>query len=749
VPDLLLEIGAEEIPAGYIDPALAALKSGLTKALAERGFELPPDAVRVTGTPRRLLLWIHDLPERSPARSERVQGPPADRAFDPEGKPTKAAEGFARKCGVPVESLVRGKGKAKEFVLTSTGRTRDGKIEVAVDGATRETDKEREYVYAEVEHAGSSASAALKELLPGLVAGLPFPKSMRWIAGSRVAFARPVRSLLCLLDDKVVPFEFAGLVAGRESHGHPFHAPEAFALRTARYFEFMEVLRGRKVIADLEERRERVRACAEKAAEKSEGRLYNKNGAAEALVREVANLVEWPGAVIGSFDEQVCRELPPEVTVAAMTGHQRYFPIEDSEGRLLPVFCSIANRDPKGGGKAAVIRAGNERVLRARLADALFFWREDKKQRLADRLPALESVVFHEKLGSIRQKVERTSSLSRWLAIESGQEDGVADAAARSALLSKCDLVTKAVFEFPELQGVMGRYYAKEDGEPSSVRQAIEEHYMPRTAAMELPRSQVGRIVALADKFDSLVGGFAAGLAPTGSKDPYALRRAALGIIAIIRAAKLFRNGPGLRKILERSRELYRQQGMLLDAGDELLARITDFLRDRLEAALVDEAGGRVEVLRAVLGSGFDNLTEFDARLGAVAEMARRPGFAELCTVIERARNIVRKSPEAAGSGAEPQEALLAAPEEQELFRVYSAVAPQFRGKWAMGDYLSASELYVKGFAGPLHAFFEKVFVNVDDQAVRTNRLALVGAIYRLYAESIADLAECAGQAKA
>ncbi len=714
MPDLLLEIGAEEIPAGYIQPALDALKAGLLKGLAEQGFELPTEAVRVTGTPRRLVLWAHELPAQSPTRRERLQGPPADRAFGPDGKPTKAAEGFAKKCGVPVDALKT----------------------------------EGKYVVAEVERGGASAAAALKELLPGLVAGLPFPKSMRWLPGSRTAFARPVRSLMCLLDDQVVPFEFAGIAAGRESHGHPFHAPEAFALRTARYFEFMEVLRGRKVMVDLEERRERVRACAEKVAEKSSGRLYNRNGIADALVDEVANLVEWPGAVIGNFDEQVCRELPPEITVAAQTLHQRYFPIESPEGRLLPVFCSIANRDPLGGGKASVIRAGNERVLRARLADALFFWREDKKTRLADRLPALEGVVFHEKLGSMRQKVERTSSLSRWMALESGQEDGVADAAARAALLSKCDLVTKVVFEFPELQGTMGRYYAKEDGEPSSVRQAIEEHYWPRTAAMEMPRSQVGRIVALADKFDSIVGGFAAGLAPTGSKDPYALRRAALGALAIIRTGKLFRNGPGLRKILERARELYRQQDMLLGAGDELLAKITDFLRDRLEASLVADAGGRVEVLRAVLGSGFDNLTEFEARLGAVAEMSRRPGFAELCTVIERARNIYRKSPEATGAGAEPLEALLSAPEERELFRAYASVGPQFRGKWAMGDYLEASELYVRGFAAPLHAFFEKVFVNVDDAAVRKNRLTLVGAIYRLYAEAIADLAECAGQAK-
>jgi glycyl-tRNA synthetase beta chain len=732
MPDLLLEIGAEEIPAGYIEPALAALRSGLLSRLAAHGFELPADAVRVTGTPRRLVLWARELPESSPARRQRVQGPPADRAFDAAGRPTKAAEGFARKCGLAV-------------------------AELKVEG---------KYVVAEVAAGGGSAAEALKAVLPGLVAGLPFPKSMRWIPGSKVSFARPVRYLLCLLGRQVVPFEFAGLVAGSESHGHAFHAPEGFTLRDARYYEFEEILRGRKVLLDLAERRERVRACAEKAAEKSGGRLYNRGGAADRLVEEVTNLVEWPGAVIGQFDEAVCRELPEEIAVAAMTGHQRYFPIEGPSGRLLPAFVAIANRDPRGGGKAAVIRAGNERVLRARLADALFFWRQDRKARLADRLSALEGVVFHERLGSLRQKVERTSSLSRWLALESGQEPGVADAAARAALLSKCDLVTKVVFEFPELQGVMGRHLAREDNEPSSVRQAIEEHYWPGPAAPELPRSQVGRLVALADRFDTIVGGFAAGLAPTGSKDPYALRRAALGTIAIIRAAKLFRNGPGLAAILERARDLYRLQDLLAGAGEELLTRIKEFFRDRLEVALLEEAGGRVELLRAVLGAGFENLTELDARLGAVAELSRRSGFAELCTVIERARNMVRKSPapepgafaetlkEAPemGQGAYKRspvdEALLQEAPEQALHRVYAEVAPQFRALWAQGDYLAASELYLKGFAAPLHEFFEKVFVNVEDQALRANRLALVGAIYRLYAESIADLAECAGQAK-
>jgi len=715
VSDLLLEIGAEELPAGYIEPALAALKSGFIAGLAERGFALDADAVRVTGTPRRLVLWAREVPDKSPERRQRLQGPPADRAFGPDGQPTKAAEGFARKCGVAVAALkVEGK-----------------------------------YVVAEAAHGGDPAAKVLEAVLPGLVAALPFPKSMRWIPGSKVSFARPVRYLVCLLGREVVPFAFAGLVAGSESHGHAFHAPEGFTLRDARYYEFEEILRGRKVLLDLAERRERVRACAAKAAEKSGGRLYNRGGAADRLVDEVTNLVEWPGAVIGRFDEAVCRELPEEVTVAAMTGHQRYFPIEGPAGGLLPAFVAIANRDPRGGGKATVIRAGNERVLRARLADALFFWRQDRQKRLADRLPALDGVVFHERLGSMRQKVERTSSLSRWLALESGQEDGVADAAARAALLSKCDLVTKVVFEFPELQGVVGRHCAKQDGEPSSVRQAIEEHYWPTPASPELPRSQVGRLVALADRFDSIVGGFGVGLAPTGSKDPYALRRAALGAIAIIRAGKLFRNGPGLSAILERAGDLYRLQDLLAGAGAELYGRIRDFFRDRLEVALVGEAGGRVELLCAVLGAGFENLAELDARVGAVAEMARRGGFAELCTVLERARNMGRKSVATAGSGGEPREDLLAEPEEKALFRAYAEVAPEFRARWAQGDYLAASELYVKGFAQALHEFFAKVFVNVEDQALRANRLALVGAIWRLYAESIADLAECAGQAKA
>ncbi len=716
--NLLLEIGTEEIPASYIRPALQALRARLWKDLSSAGFMaggcVEDSPSEVTGTPRRLVYHAWELKPASPETTEKLKGPPAARAFGDDGKPTKAAQGFARKNGVAVADLI----------------TEDG------------------YVYARVKRGGEKLDVFLRERLPDVLRALPFPKSMRWMSGDKTSFARPVRHLLCLLDKAVLPFEFAGLTAGRDSYGHPFHAPEKFTLREAKLGFYKAALKGRKVLADMDDRRDRVRRCVEKGAEKSGGKPYNKDGIGDALIEEVTNLVEWPGAVLGSFDEAVCRELPDEVVVAAMTGHQRYFPVADRSGRLLPKFVSIANRDPRGGGNASVIRTGNERVLHARLADALFFWREDKKTRIEDRLPQLEGVVFHEKLGNMRQKSERIAALARWLSAESGQEEAVGQAAERAALLAKCDLVTRMVFEFPELQGVMGKRYAAEDGEPSSVRQGIEEHYRPRTADSDLPRSQVGRLAALADKFDSIVGGFAAGLAPTGSKDPYALRRAALGIIAIIRKAKLLARGPGLRAVLEHARELYRRQDMLVDAGDDLIEGLLDFLRDRLEQALTRKSRS-VEVLRAVLAAGFDNLADLEKRLAAVTDFAKRKDFAELCTVVERARNIVRKEPELLASRPEPQKNLVSEPAETALYDVYLSTGVKFRQHVKEDRYAEASELYLASFAAPLHKFFEDVYVNAEDESLRRNRLALLANIYSLYADSVADLAECAGQAKA
>lgn len=719
--NLLFEIGTEELPASYIGPAAEALRSGTVELLRQGGFlqTAAPDGagaageVTATGTPRRLVLYAFNLGVRSPDVTEKIKGPPADRAFGADGSPTQAAQGFARKHGI----------------------------------APAELSREGGYVWARVRRGGQDLPAFLAARLPEVLRGLPFPKSMRWLPGERTTFARPVSHLLCLLDNDVVPLSFAGQTAGRSSVGHPFHAPEKFTLRDARWGFYKEALNGRKVIVDMDERRERVRRCVDKGAEKCGGRPYNHDGIADRLVEEVANLVEWPGAVMGSFDEQTCREVPEEVIVAAMTGHQRYFPVVDAADRLLPRFVAIANRDPRSGGKASVIRSGNERVLRARLADALFFWRADRKVKLESRLPQLEGVVFHQKLGNMRQKSERISELARWLSGKGGMEEAVAETAARAALLCKCDLVTKVVFEFPELQGIAGKHCAREDGEASSVRQAIEEHYLPRSMDMKLPRSAVGRLVALADKLDSIVGGFAAGLAPTGSKDPYALRRAMLGVIAIVRAARLFRNGPGLQETLEYAWELYRRQGILAEGRDEMREKVLAFARDRLQQVLLDRAAS-VHVLRAVLAAGFDNIADLESRTEAVSAFARREQFTELCRVVERTRNIVRNEAELTTGRPEPQRALLIEKAEQELYDVYLGTGVKFRAHVREGRYTEASELYLSSFAAPLNRFFAEVFVNAEDQTIRRNRLALLNCIYRMYADSVADLAECAGEAK-
>jgi glycyl-tRNA synthetase beta chain len=721
VPDLLLEIGTEEIPASYIEPALAALKKATAKLLSDNGFISSNDVITlsdrivVTGTPRRLILSALDLPLTSKKSKETVKGPPLDRAFDAEGQPTKAAEGFAKKNGLKVSDLK----------------------------------KEKDYLWADVSRGGEKLAAFLEKEFPRIIGGLVFPKSMRWIPGEKISFARPVHNLLCLLGSKIIALKFAGITAGRHTSGHPFHSPEKISLPDADYKNFLTVLKENKVLADIESRRQRVRMCVEKGAEKSGGKPFNRSGVTDDLIDEVTNLIEWPGAVMGSFDEATCKELPDEVIVAAMTGHQRYFPVVNDSGNLLPCFVSIANRDPRSGGKAATIRSGNERVLRARLADALFFWREDQKTPLESRVESLGGIVFHEKLGSLRQKAERMSELSMHLATQSGLEDVIGEAAARASMLCKCDLATQMVFEFPELQGVMGKHYAAVAGEPSSVRLAIEEHYKPRTAQMDLPRNPVSRLVALADKFDSIVGGFAAGLAPTGNKDPYALRRAALGIIAIIRTAKLFSKGPGLRAIIETVRELYRRQNILTDKNTVgLTDKVMAFFHDRLIQVLQQTSNAPLEVLRAVLATGFDNIANLETRLTDVSAFSSRPEFADLCTVVERVRNIVRKNQDVLSGKPEPQKSLLSEPAEVALFDVYVGTGVKFRTLIKNESYAQASEMYLKSFAAPLERFFEDVYVNVENKKIRRNRLALLACIFRMYAGSVADLAECAGRAK-
>jgi glycyl-tRNA synthetase beta chain len=685
--DLLLEIGTEEIPAGFLTRAIESLAGRAETALAEA--RLDAERIRVLGTPRRLVLAVARLADRQPDLSERVVGPPARAAFDDAGKPTQAAIGFARRNGVPVEALERAE----------------------VEG------KKGEYVVCTRHEPGQPAAAVLPALLERLIAELPWAKSMRW-AHREEAFVRPVHWIVALLGDDVLPVSFAGVHADRVSRGHRFLAPEPVAVPSA-LPAYLDLMRKRFVIVDPAMREEMI--AAELARVESEIGARVRPDA--DLRREVANLVEYPVAVCGSFRESFL-DVPEEVIVSAMRSHQRYFAVEDAQGRLIHRFVTIAGtvtRDP------AVVRGGNERVLAARLSDASFFFREDRKHPLEERVAKLDGVVFQSSLGSIGAKIRRVGVIARKLAGEIGADEAHV---ARAALLCKADLVTQMVFEFPDLQGVMGRHYARLGGEPAAVSEAIFEHYLPRGAGDAMPRTDVGAVLGIADRIDTLVGCFAVGLAPTGSADPYGLRRAALGILGIL----LDR---GWSISLSHLVDLAAQAlAGTVEVKDDGKAAVLGFLRTRLKGLLGELPADCVE---AALATGFDDVPDARARARAVAALRQREDFEPLGVAFKRVANILKGEAAAAG---EPDTGLFAEEAERALWRAFGDIASQVERHLESGDYERALGVLAE-LEKPVDRFFEEVLVMDEDPRVRANRLALLARIGGSFAR-IADFRQLA-----
>lgn len=692
MPDFLMEIGTEEIPAGYLAPAADALLLEIYKLLeSARLWARKDQKPRAFYTPRRIAFFVEGLPEGERDSKQTVKGPSKKIAFDPSGKPTKAAEGFARGQGVAVDSLV----------VDETGSG--------------------PYVFALKTVKGRTTAAVLADALPGILLNLPFPKSMHW-ADPEFTFARPIRSILALLGDKVVPFKVAGVTSGRTTWGHPFLAPAPIELRSAELDTYCELLRNARVIVDVEERRNLIRGQIEK--------LLAAHGASLVefeLLDEVTNLVEFPNAVEGSFPERFLK-VPAAVVKAAMMEHQRYFPVRDASGKLVNRFITVTNRPPA---HAEDIRRGNERVLSARLSDAEFFWREDRKSRLESFRERLSGVMFQEKLGSYADRVRRIGELGLFIAARLGCSGDLAAKVKRAALLSKADLVTQMVGEFPSLQGIVGCEYARADGEDPEVAEAVAEHYQPRSAHDALPQSLVGRILALADKFDSLVGCFAAGLAPTGSQDPYALRRQTSGILRIILTGELVLPLSG---VLQKAKELLPSGLAHLGKVEE---DVTAFVQDRLYYYFLD-AGFPHDIIRAVLKPAFDDLLDLNRRLESLNALTGTHDWHKLVTAVERTHNITRDfTPK-----GDVDEALLGEPEERELFRLYVANRDAISRLIDEHKYPEVCGLYETTFAVPLHVFFEKVYVNVEDEKIRANRLTLLKNINRLFADRVADLSQ-------
>ncbi|HLT57544.1 MAG TPA: glycine--tRNA ligase subunit beta [Limnochordales bacterium] len=682
--DLLLEVGTEEIPARFLDLVLPQLEEAARAQLKELRISFA--GVKVYGTPRRLALVVEGLPERQADLVREVKGPARAVAFDEHGQPTRAAQGFARSQGVAVEDL-----------------------------QVRETEQGT-YVFAVLREAGRPVADVLVEWLPRLVAGLHFPKSMRWGTGD-LRFARPIRWLVALLGDEVLPVELEGLQAGRTTRGHRFLAPEPIPLASPA--EYVDRLREAYVLVDPAERRQAVLEQVRQAAAQHGARAIED----PALVAEVTNLVEYPAAVVGAFDPAYL-QLPREVLITPMREHQRYFPLVDDAGRLLPRFVAVSN-GPRAD--MDLVRRGNEKVLAARLADARFFYEEDRRQPLAAYVERLREVVFQEQLGTVHEKMERIRDLTGWLADAVGADETTRRTAVRAAELAKADLVTQMVYEFPELQGVMGREYALLSGEGDGVAQAIYEHYLPRHAGDELPASLAGSLVSVADKLDTIVGCFGAGLIPTGSQDPYGLRRQALGVLRI---AVGLPGGFDLATALAQAKEGY---GARLETEtDALVERIMEFFRQRLRG-LMQEEGLRHDIVEAVLAVGFSDVAGAFQRARALAQFSQSDAFEALITAYQRAANLAQK-----GDTDQVEEAALTHPAEQALYAALQEVGDQVEALVAAADYGGALGLLAT-LRPHVDRLFEEVLVMAPEPAVRRNRLALLRRLVAL-CHHVADL---------
>ncbi len=681
--DLLIELGTEELPPKALprlsDAFVSALGQGLEKA------ELSHGALRGFAAPRRLAVLIEDLAERQPDKEIERRGPALNAAFDGEGKPTKAAEGFARSCGVAVAEL-----------------------------DTVDTDKGAWLGYRAMRE-GAAATALIAPLVEAALEQLPIPKRMRWGA-LEAQFVRPVHWLVLLFGDEIIDAELLAMRSGRETRGHRFHHPAAMYVGSPRDYEELLYSEGH-VIADFGRRRRAVHGQVEEAA----AGLGASAVIDPALLDEVTGMVEWPQAVVGSFDERFL-DVPSEALVSAMKNHQKYFHLVDESGRLLPNFITISNIESR---EPQAVRAGNERVIRPRLADAQFFWNQDRRRPLAARREALRKVVFQKRLGTLHEKVERVARLSESIAASLA---GDRQWALRAAELCKCDLMTEMVGEFPELQGTMGRYYAAHDREPAEVATAIQEHYLPRFAGDALPATKTGQAVALADRLDTLVGIFAIGQVPSGEKDPFALRRAAIGVLRILIEQELELD---LAALIRESAAHFPADLGAPSVADDVLGFVLERLRTYYaERELAQDA------VDAVLATAPTRPLDIDRRVRAVARFSALPAAESLAAANKRIANILKKV-----SGPLPEtvdESRLEERAERALFEAVMQAQARVRPLFAQGRYAEALET-LAGLRDTVDGFFDAVLVMAEDEQVRSNRIGLLNRLRDLFLQ-VADI---------
>lgn len=685
--NLLLEIGTEEIPAKFMPAALAQLAAIAKTKLDELG--IPHGQIKTAGTPRRLTLIVCDAAWKQNDKHIENKGPSVKIAFDENGNPAKAALGFARGQGLDAKDLV----------------VKDG------------------YVYAVLKEIGGEVKDLLPAMLPDIINALTFPKTMRW-GDLEMRFVRPIHSVLALFGETVIPFSIAGVTSGNTTGGHRFLGKKSIEINSTE--DYFTKLKENYVIADPELRRQII-------SEQIQNLAAAHGGTADIdaeLLEEVIYLVEYPTAILGRFDEKYLA-LPPDAVITPMREHQRYFPLKDKNGKLLPMFITV-----RCGGTEHLdtVRHGNERVLRARLADAQFFFEEDQKTRLADRVDTLKTIVFQEGLGSVHDKTLRLVSLAAYLGQAVNAAPADIEIAKRSAYLAKADLSTNMVGEFSELQGIMGKEYALFNGEKPEVAQAILEHYLPRFAGDALAVTTAGRLTGIADKTDNIAATFSRGLVPTGSQDPYALRRQALGIVHTLLDA---RYSVSLAGLLEAAFDLLKIDDS--QKRRELTAAITDFFRLRLKNVLGDE-NIRYDIIDAVLAAGSDDVYDAYLRAKALAQFiaeGESDAVQKAFQALTRTGNLAKQAKDAPGRvNAE----LFATAAEKNLYQAYCDANDKI-GRAVQEKNYPAALHELLGMTDPINGFFDAVMVMVDDAAVKQNRLALLQGITGLSAK-IADFAK-------
>ncbi len=674
--ELLLEIGTEELPAGFISPALEYMRDSFSRWCEEK--QIFRERIEVRATPRRLVLYAEKVADQQREVSRKIVGPSVAKAYKPDGTPTKAALGFAKGLGVSVSEL-------------STEQSEKG-----------------EYVYGLRREGGVSTKDILEEYLPQFILSMPFPKSMRW-AEEEIRFGRPIHWILALFGGTLISFQVGNVQSGVTTRGHRFLAPQAVEVKD--YVSYCAACREGRVVLNGEERRASIIAELNKASTEKGGVLLSD----EDLLDEVTNLVEYPFVTTGSFDPEFLR-LPRDVLITSMREHQRYFSVVQKSGELLPVFIAVNNIHPKD---PRMVAKGHERVLRARLKDAAFFFQEDQKKSLKERVELLKGIIFQEKLGTSYEKMERFKGVAGFLVEKVNPElKGVVD---KVAFLCKADLTTEMVGEFPSLQGIMGREYAIKEGRSEGEATGIYEHWLPVFSGGELPQSVPGALVSIADKLDTIVGCFGIGLLPTGTADPYALRRQTLGIIQII-----LHHGFSLplSELINASLDLL--QDKINRPRGEVHRDVLDFFRGRIVYTFTAR-GLSADTVEAVLTAGFDDLVDCLQRIEELQQARGLEEFDPLIVAFKRVANILRNVP-----GVSFDAQLLQEEAERDLWKAFQEAEKETGGLLKARDYSAVFQL-LASLRAPVDRFFTEVMVMVEDEAVKSNRLALLQQIAGLF----------------